>query len=321
MKKNIAAAWLALSLVPALGWAQDFPHKLIRLVVPYPAGGTTDIMARALQAPLQQRLGQTVLIDNKPGAAGALGAREVAKAPADGYTLFFVNSGIVSVTPQVMKGAGFDGEKDFAPVALVSTAPLFVVSNPSVPATDLAGFVAYAKKQAQPLTYASAGVGSFGHLSSELLARTAGLKMTHVPYKGQAPTTTAILSGEVQLLVTTASAAMNEYIASGKLRLLAVTSAQPSPLAPNAPTAGSTLPGFQAETWFGILAPAGTPAPVVDKLNAAINEALRLPEVRDRFPSFGVVAASATPQRLGAMITEEVARWRPIVRDNAISTD
>jgi tripartite-type tricarboxylate transporter receptor subunit TctC len=321
MKHTIAAALLALSLLPVTGGAQEFPSKLIRLVVPYPAGGTTDIMARALQAPLQHKLGQTVLVDNKPGAAGALGAREVARAPADGYTLFFVNSGIVSVTPQVMKGAGFDGEKDFAPVALVSTAPLFVVSNPSVPATDLAGFVAHAKKQAQPLTYASAGVGSFGHLSSELLARTAGLKMTHVPYKGQAPTTTAVLSGEVQMLVTTASAAMNDYIATGKLRLLAVTSPQPSPLAPGVPPAGATLPGYQAETWFGILAPAGTPAPVVNRLNAAINEVLQMPEVRDRFPGFGVVAATATPQKLGAMITEEVNRWRPIIRDNAISTD
>jgi tripartite-type tricarboxylate transporter receptor subunit TctC len=321
MKNTIAAALMALMLWPAAGGAQEYPSKLIRLVVPYPAGGTTDIMARALQAPLQHKLGQTVLIDNKPGAAGALGAREVAKAPADGYTLFFVNSGIVSVTPQVMKGAGFDGEKDFAPVALVSAAPLFVVSNASVPASDLAGFIAHAKKNPQPLTYASAGVGSFGHLSSELLARTAGLKMTHVPYKGQAPTTTAVLSGEVQMLVTTASAAMNDYIASGKLRLLAVTSAQPSPLAPGAATVASTLPGYKAETWFAILAPAGTPAPVVNRLNSAINEVLQMPEVRDRFPGFGVLAASATPQRLGEMISEEVVRWRPIIRDNNISTD
>jgi tripartite-type tricarboxylate transporter receptor subunit TctC len=321
MKKTIAAALAALCLLPALGSADTFPGKTIRLVVPYPAGGTTDIMARALQVPLQQKLGQTVLIDNKPGAAGALAAREVARAPADGYTLFFVNSGIVSVTPQVMKNAGFDGVKDFAPVALVSTAPLFVVTNASVPATDLRSFIEYAKKQPKPLAYASAGVGSFGHLSSELFARTAGVKMTHVPYKGQAPTTNAIISGEVQMLVTTASATMNEFIANGKLRLLGVTSPQPSSLAPGAPAVASALPGYQAETWFGILAPAGTPPEVVNKLNAAISEVVQSADIRQRFPGFGVVAASSTPQQLGAMIAEEVARWKPIIRDNAISTD
>jgi tripartite-type tricarboxylate transporter receptor subunit TctC len=278
-------------------------------------------MARSLQEPLQKSLGQTILIENKPGANGVLAAREVAKASPDGYTLFFINNGIVAVTPHVVKSAGFDGVKDYAPVALVSTAPLFMVVNASLPVSDVKSFIEYAKKQPNPVAFASAGIGSFGHLSSELFARMAGIKMTHVPYKGQAPTTNAIVSGEVGMLVTTASSAMNEFIASGRLRLLGVTSPEPSPVAPGAPTVGASLPGYTAESWFAILAPAGTSADVVAKLNAAINQALQSNEIKQRFTGFGVVATTATPQRLGEMIADEVARWGPVIRENAISTD
>lgn len=321
MQPLIAVALAALCAWPALSWAQAFPTKPIRLVVPYPAGGTTDVMARALQAPLQAKLGQPLVIENKPGAAGVLAAREVARAVPDGYTLFFVNSGIVSVTPQVVKNAGFDGIKDFAPIALVSTAPLFVVTNGSLPVTDLRSFIDYVKKQPKPLAYASAGVGSFGHLASELFVKTAGVQMTHVPYKGQAPTTNAVISGEVQMLITTASSTMNEFIANGRLRLLGVTSLEPSPLAPGAPAVGSTLAGYKAETWFAILAPAGTPADVVTRLNTSVNEVVQTNDIKHRFSGFGLLAATATPQRLGGMIAEEVSRWTPIIRDNAISTD
>jgi tripartite-type tricarboxylate transporter receptor subunit TctC len=321
MKRIVALALAALCCLPATVLAQAFPAKPIRLLVPYPAGGTTDVMARALQVPLQEKLGQPLILDNKPGAGGVMAAREVARSAADGYTLFFVNSGLVSVTPLVMKNAGFDGARDFAPVALVSTAPLFVVVPAGVPAADVRGFIDYAKRQPQPLAYASAGVGSFGHLASELFTRSAGLRMTHVPYKGQASTTTAVIGGEVQMLITTASATMNEFIANGRLKLLGVTSAGPSPLAPGAPPLAASLPGYKAETWFAILAPAGTPADVVARLNGAVNEVLGAPDLQQRFKGFGVVAATSTPQRLGAMISEEVTRWAPIIRENAISTD
>jgi tripartite-type tricarboxylate transporter receptor subunit TctC len=319
MKRFLAI--LLAAACTAAAWADGFPTKPVRLVVPYPAGGTTDVMARSLQTHLQAALGQPLLIDNKPGAGGVLAAREVAKAAPDGHTLFFVNSGIVSVTPYVVKDAGFDGVKDFAPVALVSTAPLFMVVHPSVPATDVRGFIEYARKQPQPLTYASAGTGSFGHLASELFAKTAGVKMTHIPYKGQAPTTNAVIAGEVQMLMTTASSTMNEFIANGRLRLLGVTSAEPSPVAPGAPPLSATLPGFKAETWFAILAPAGASPDVVKKLNGAINDALQGPEIRQRFAGFGVVPATATPARLGAMIVEENARWAPVIRENAITSE
>ncbi len=301
--------------------AQAFPSKPIRIIVPYPAGGTTDLMARALQEPLQKSLGQPLIIENKPGASGIVAAREVARSTPDGHTLLFINSGIVAVTPYVVKDAGFDGIKDFSPVALVSTAPLMVVVHPAVPATDLKGFIDYVKQQPNPVEFASAGTGSFGHLASELFARTAGLKMTHIPYKGQAPTTNAIVAGEVKMLITTASAAMNGFIANGKLKLLGVTSPEPSPLAPGAPPVGSVLPGYAAETWFGFMAAANTPAEVVAKLNDAINRSLDAPDMQKRFASFGVLAKTATPKRVGGMIAEDVARWAPVIRDNNIRAD
>ena len=304
--------------LPAIAWSQAFPVKPVRIIVPYPAGGTTDLMARALQEPVQKILGQPLIIENKPGASGVIAAREVARSAPDGHTLLFINSGIVAVTPFVVRDAGFDGIKDFSPIALVSTAPLFLVINAGVPATDLRGFIDYAKKQPGSVDFASAGTGSFGHLASELFARTAGLKMTHVPYKGQAPTTNAVVAGEVKMLMTTASAAMNGFIASGKIRLLGVTSPEASPLAAGAPTVASVLPGYAAETWFGFIAAAATPPEVVARLNDAINRSLQVPDMQQRFAGFGVLARTATPARVGEMIAEDVARWGPVIRDNNI---
>jgi tripartite-type tricarboxylate transporter receptor subunit TctC len=301
--------------------AQGFPSKPIRIVVPYPAGGTTDLMARALQEPMQKALGQPVIIENKPGASGVVAAREVARSAPDGHALLFINSGIVAVTPFVVKDAGFDGVKDFSPIALVSTAPLLMVVNAAVPATDIKSFIEYAKQQAHPVEFASAGAGSFGHLASALFARTAGLTMTHVPYKGQAPTTNAIVAGEVKMLITTSSAAMNGFIANGKLKLLGVTSPEPSPLAPGAAPIGSVLPGYAAETWFGLITAANTPPEIVNKLNDAINRALLAPDMASRFASFGVQVKTATPKRVGDMIAEDVARWSAVVRDNNIRAE
>lgn len=321
MKRFLVAALAALAMLPTLAAAQAYPNKPIRLLIPYPAGGTTDLMARALQEPVQRALGQPLIIENKPGASGVLAAREVARARPDGYTLFFVNSGNVAVTPLVVKDAGFDGVKDFAPVAMVSSAPLFFVVNGDVPVRDIKGFIDYAKAQGQPVPYASAGIGSFGHLSSELFAKTAGVKLQHIPYKGQAPTTNAVVAGEVKLLITTASSAMNDFIANGRLRLLGVTSAEPSPLAPGAPTVGASLPGYVAETWFGVITTAGTPPDIVNKLNAAFNAALEQPEMQQKFRGFGVQVRTTTPQKLGETIVQDVARWGPVIRENNIHSD
>ena len=323
MKRNFLAWLAAIATVavalPLRAEAQSFPDKPIRVVVPYAAGGSTDNMARVMQEPLQKMLGQPVIIDNKAGASGVLAAREVIRSRPDGYTLFFVNNGNLAVTPYVSKDANYDGVKDFTPIALVSSAPMVAVVPAALPVSDLRGFVEYAKKN--PVAYASAGIGSFGQLATELFASKAGLKMTHVPYKGQAPTTTAVISNEVQLLITTPSAAMNEFIANKRLKLLAVTTPEPSPLEPGTPTIASVYPGYAAESWFAIIGPAGMPADLVAKLNAAISAAVQLPEIQQRFTTFGVVAKTTTPQKLSQMVAEEVARWTPVIRDNNIRTD
>jgi tripartite-type tricarboxylate transporter receptor subunit TctC len=312
----IGAAALAFS---GLAAAQSFPDKPIRIVVPYAAGGSTDNMARVMQEPLQKALGQPVIIDNKPGASGVLAAREVIRSRPDGYTLFFVNNGNLAVTPYVSKDANYDGVKDFTPIALVSSAPMVAVVPAALPVSDLRGFVEYAKKN--PVAYASAGIGSFGQLATELFASKAGLKMTHVPYKGQAPTTTAVISNEVQLLITTPSAAMNEFIANKRLKLLAVTTPEPSPLEPGTPTIASVYPGYAAESWFAIIGPAGMPADVVAKLNDAIGKTLQIADVQQKFASFGVIPKTATPQKVGQMTADEIARWTPVIRDNNIRAD
>ena len=306
-------------LLPLLATAQTFPNRPIQMLVPYPAGGTTDVMARALQEPLQKALGQSIIIENKSGASGVLAAREVARGKPDGHALLFINSGIVAVTPHVQKDAGFDGVKDFAPVALATMAPLFVIVPGNLPVTDLKSYIEWAKKQPAQLGYATAGVGSFGHLASELFLKSAGLKMTHIPYRGQAPTTNAVLTGEVALLITSMSSAMRGFIDSGKLKLLGVTAAQPSPQTPGVPTVGSVLPGYVAETWFGWVTTAGTPADTINRLNSEINTILSSKEIQDKLTALGQQVRTMTPAQLGALIAEDSARWGQVVRDNNIS--
>lgn len=323
MKKlliGLAGALTLLPLLPMRAAAQTaFPTRAIQMLIPYPAGGTTDIMARAMQEPLQKALGQTIIVENKAGASGVLAAREVARAKPDGHSLLFINSGIVAVTPHVQKDAGYDGVKDFAPVAMVTSAPLFVIVPGTLPVTDLKSWIDWAKKQPGPLPYASAGVGSFGHLASEMFAKAAGLKMTHVPYRGQAPTTTAVMSGEVPLLITSMSSAMRDGITNGKLKLLGVTSAQPNAQNPGVPTVGSVLPGFAAETWFGFITTAGTPPEVIARLNKEVNAILATKEYQDRMVQLGQEVKAMTPAQLGALIAEDSARWGQVVRDNQIS--
>jgi len=306
--------WLigAVCMLPSLALAQ-YPDRPIRLVVPYAPGGTTDIMARTLQEPLSKALGQPVIVDNKAGAAGAIGTGQVAHAAPDGYTLVFGNNGPSAIVPLLQTDVGYDPIKDFTPVSLVSLAPLVLVTHESVPATDVKGLIAFAQAQDGRVEYATAGAGSLGHLATELFAHAAGVKLTHVPYKGQAPATMAVVGGEVRMLLTTSSDTMAANIKAGKLKLLGVSSAQPSPLVPGATPISASLPGFQVDVWFGILAPAGTPAAVVARLNAAIREVVAQADIQQRFVSYGCVATASTPAELAALIAAEVPKWRTIV--------
>jgi tripartite-type tricarboxylate transporter receptor subunit TctC len=301
--------------------ADNFPSRPIRLIVPYPAGGSTDIMARALQEPMAKILGQPIIIDNRGGAAGTTGSNEAARSDADGYTLLFANNGPISIAPLLQKGVDFDPLKSFAPVSLVSTAPLVLVASEKVPVTDVAGLIAYARAQSKPMLFASAGPGSLGHLSTERLLNQAGLQMVHVPYRGQAPTTLAIFAGEVDILLTTTSDTLNEYIRSGKVKLLGVSSPGPSPVAPGAPPIGDALKGFSVETWFGILAPAGTPPEVLGKLNTALGTVLAMPQLRDRFLTYGLEAKGSTPAELYARIAAEIPSWRKVIEERSVKAE
>jgi tripartite-type tricarboxylate transporter receptor subunit TctC len=321
MKRRTALLCLAFALgaLPAAAQAQ-YPDKPIRLVVPYPPGGTTDIMARTLQEPLSKALGQPVIVDNKAGAAGAIGTKQVATAAPDGYTLVFGNNGPSAIVPLLQKDVGYDPVKDFAPVSLVSIAPLVLVLHPSVPAGNVKELVAWARTQPGGVEYATAGAGSLGHLATELFAKEAGLKLVHVPYKGQAPSTMAVLNGEVKMLLTTSSDSMGAAVKDGKLKLLGVSTAKPSPLMPGAPTIGQSLQGFEVNVWFGILAPAGTPAPVITRLNAAIRTVLADPEIQRKFMGYGSIATASTPQEFATMIGAEVPKWKSVVETAKITT-
>ena len=225
------------------------------------------------------------------------------------------------ISPHISKDANYAPLKDFAPVSLVSLQPMVLVVNPSVPAQTLQQFVDYAKANPGKLEYASAGPASFGHLATELFSRRAGIQMTHIPYKGQAPTAQAVLTGEVKVLLSTTSAQMNGFIKEGKLRVLGVSSAQPSPLVPGAPPIRQTVPNFSADVWFGLFAPAGTPRDVVAKLNEAIAAALAQPDVKARFESAGASATSSTPEQLGARIAEEFGTWATVIKEANIKIE
>jgi tripartite-type tricarboxylate transporter receptor subunit TctC len=321
IKRRTALLCLALALggLPGAALAQ-YPDKPIRLVVPYAPGGTTDIMARTLQEPLSKILGQTVIVDNKAGAAGAIGTAQVAHAAPDGYTLIFGNNGPSAIVPLIQKDVGYDPIKDFAPVSLVSIAPMTLVVHPTVPANTVKELIAYANAQPNGVEYATAGAGSLGHLATELFGKEAGVKLVHVPYKGQGPSTMAVLNGEVKMLLTTSSDTQDAAVRAGKLKLLGVSTAKPSPLMPGAPTINQSLPGYEVSVWFGILAPAGTPAPVIAKLNAAIRQVLADPELQKKFVGFGCVATASTPQEFASMIGAEVPKWKSVVETQKITT-
>jgi len=313
-------AWLALAACPLFGNAA-YPDKPIHIVVPYAAGGPTDVMARVLQGPLQQSLGVPIVVDNLPGAGGELGAQQVLHAAPDGYTLFLGNNGPSAVTPLLQKGATFDPVKDFVPISLIAKATMTLTVSAQLPVYDMAGFLAYARAHPGELNYASAGIGSLGHLGTELLAKQAGLQMTHVPYKGQAPTLAALIGNEVQVLLTTPTDALRAHVASGAIKLVAVTSERPSAFDPKADRVNCCVPGYVLYSWFAFLARAGTPAPVIARLNQALASTLASEEVRKRFAGLGVVAESSPPQVVTGLIREDLARWSVIIRERDIRAE
>jgi len=311
MRKFIAALALCSA---ALAHAEPYPAKPIHLIVPFPPGGGNDTVARAIAQELGPDLGQPMVIDNRPGAGGSVGAELAAKAPPDGYTLFLAGVGSHAVNPNLHAKLGYDPVKDFAPVTLLASAPSVLVVNPAVPARTIAQFTAYARANPGKLNYASNGNGSAAQLAAAMYEYLAGVKMVHVPYKGIAPAMTDLMSGEVQLMFGTI-VALVPHIQAGKLRPLAVTSRQRSALLPDVPTlAESGLPDYQAGSWYGIMAPAGTPPAVIERLHDAIVKALRQPAVAKRLAAEGAVVIGSTPEEFGTHIKAEVARVGNVVR-------
>lgn len=303
----------------ASGAEAQFPNRPVRLLVPYPPGGLVDILARTLQEPLSAALGQPLIVENKPGAAGSIATRFVAQSKPDGYTLIFGNNGPSALLPLIQKDAGYDPLDDFAPISMIATAPMVLVVHKDVPADNLEDFIAYARPRAGAVTYSSAGIGALGHLTTELFAQMAKLKLTHVPYKGSAPAVMAVLDGEVQMYLSSPSDTLSAGLKAGKIKLLGVSSINGSELVPGTPLIAEALPGFDVSIWYGVLAPKDTPAPIVERINKAFREVLSQPALRTKFDSFGAVAGGSPPAELSKRIVDEVAKWRGTIQRAGIS--
>ena len=276
-------------------------------------------MARTVQEPLSAALGQPVIVDNKPGAAGAIATRFVAQSPPDGYTLIFGNNGPSALLPLIQKDAGYDPIADFTPITMVATAPMIIVIHENAPAKNLKEFIAYARQNPGTVAYSTAGVGSLGHLTSELFAQMAGIKLVHIPYRGSAPAVMAVLEGEVKMYLSSPSDTLSAGIKAGKVRLVGVSSAASSDLAPGAAPIADVLPGFDVSIWYGVLAAKNTPAPIVERLNKAFREVLARPEIQARFQGYGAAARGSSPEELAKLIAEEVPKWRSTVESAQIT--
>jgi tripartite-type tricarboxylate transporter receptor subunit TctC len=304
--------------------ASGYPNKPIRLVVGFPAGGASDAAARAIGQKLGERMGQAVIVDNKPGAASNIGTETVVRSPADGYTVL-LGTIALSINPSLYSKLSFDPSKDLIPVSLVASAPFILVSNPNTAYKSVKDLISAAnadkQKGAQPIFYASAGNGSGGHLFTELFATTAGIKMTHIPYKGAAPAIADVLGNTVPLLFDNIITTL-PLIKTGKLQALGVSTKERSKIAPAIPTlAEQGVTGFDATSWFGLFVPAGTPKAIVDKLNAETVEALKDPVVRERLMAVGADPVSSTPAEFDAFFRSEVSKWQKVVRSANVQID
>lgn len=294
--------------------AQDYPTRPIRMIVPYAPGGNVDISARIIAAPLGEILGQTVVVDNRPGAGGNLGASLVAKATPDGYTLLVGSSGPLSVNPVIFKSLPYDSLKDFAPISTVQAVPLVVLASPRAGINSVAELVAAAKARPGKLTMASAGAGTTNHFAIELFASMADIKVLHVPYKGSGPALSELLGGQVETMVDQLAASIG-YVKDGRLKVLAVTTTQRASALPNTPTLDELgYKGYQAATLLGLLAPAGTPRPVIAKLNAAVRKTMDNSAVSERFRGLGANPGASSPEEFSRRIRDELHQWQALVK-------
>lgn len=320
IRRALIALIAALAL-PLGAFAQAWPTRMpIKFIVVYPPGGASDVTARLIAAKLTESLGQSVIVENKPGANGIIATDYVAKAAPDGYTILMANLGPNAINPAVYKKLPYDGVKDFAPITLTTIVPQIIVVNPSLPVKTPAELIAYSKKNPNKVTFASAGNGASNHLSGELFNAMGGIKMTHVPYKGDSPSIIDVMSGTVDVALPTAIAVMNQ-VKAGKVRAIAVTGTKRLASLPDVPTVAETLPGYEAVSWGGVMAPAGTPPEVINRLNAEINKILKMPDVAEKLEALGAVIVGSTPDEFGAYVKSEIAKWGKVARDNNVTLD
>jgi tripartite-type tricarboxylate transporter receptor subunit TctC len=316
-----ASAAIALAFFVSAAAAQNYPAKPIKLIVPFPPGGGTDISARTVASALADGGKWAFVVENKPGAGGNLGVEQAVKAPADGYTVVIGQTSNLAINPALYAKLPYDPLKDLSPVVLLASAPVVLVVSANSKYRSLADLIAAAKKEPGAVTYASPGNGTVSHLAGELLQRAAGVKLSHVPYKGAAQALADTLGGQVQSFMSSVPSALSN-IKSGRLRAIAVTSAKRSPQLPEVPTiAESGYPGFRANTWYGLLVPAGTPAAIIARLNAEVNRALAMPQVHTRLASEGGEPLGGSPERFAAFLAAEHAKWGRVVRESGAKVD
>ena len=301
-------------------WAQTYPTKPIRLVVPFPAGGATDLFARTLSQKMGEKLGTTLVVDNRPGAGGAIGTDIVSKATPDGYTLLLATTSTHSIGPAMTVKLPYDTVRDFTPIAHVGDAPSVMLVPNDAPAKTVREWIDYARKNPGKLNYASSGNGTIVQLTAELFKSQAGIFVTHIPYKGTALAIPDLISGKIDVLFDSLPTGM-PHVRDGRLRALGVTTLKRSPLAPDLQPIAEVLPGFESNTWFGLYGPKALPANLVTRINTAANEALADPEVRAKLSRLGIEPTTSTPQELASMVAADAAKWKKIITDRNIKGD
>jgi tripartite-type tricarboxylate transporter receptor subunit TctC len=316
LKRLLIAATLMLA---GIAYAQSYPTKQVKIIVPYPAGGTTDVLARLVAERVGAKLGQAVIVENRGGAGGNIGAEAIWRSAADGYSLLFASAGPLAINKSLYPKLGYD-QDTFTPISLVATAPNVLITSSKLPVNNLAQLIAYAKMNPERINYASQGIGSTSHLTAEFFNMAAGVKMVHVPYRGSSPAITDVLAGQVEVMFVELSSVL-QHIRSGSVKILGVASKQRNPLLPNIPAIAEVLPNFTSDTWFGLVAPPKMPPEISNKLSAAVADALLQPALVTALKDLGLESIGSTPAALTQFTNLESERWGKVIRTTGMTAE